>query len=161
LCLELLAPGHRDDHVLRAEQQVVSCEDQAVGADHGAGAAAVGAQSNRGRDVRRWDMRVNANGGAENFFEQKYGCVHVDVPRIRLGPQTCRFKRDRSERVAKKKRRSLTRPPQLRKSKGLTSRSSPAHRASRFHWRESKASAAPRRDRARCTSDSNTTRRAA
>ncbi len=41
-------------------------------------------------------MRVNANGGAENFFEQKYRRVHVDVPRIRLGPWTCCFKRDRS-----------------------------------------------------------------
>ena len=107
---ELLAAGHRDDHVFRAEQQVMDGEDQAVGADDGAGAAAVGAEANRGRNVRRRDMRVNADGGAQNFLEQEWRCVHGDILRIRLGPRTCGFKRDRS---AKKNRRSLARPPQV------------------------------------------------
>ena len=75
---ELIAAGHRDDHVFRAEQQVVNGEDEAVGADDGAGAAAVGAEADRGRDVGRGDMRVNADGGAQNFVEQEWRCVHGD-----------------------------------------------------------------------------------
>ena len=77
---ELIPAGHRDDHVFRAEQQVVHGEDQAVGADDGAGAAAVGAEADCGRDVRRRDMRVHADGGAQNFLEQEWRCVHDRCP---------------------------------------------------------------------------------
>ena len=68
--LMLIAVGHRDDHAFRAEQQVVDGQDEAVGADQGAGAAAVGAEADRGRDVRRRDLRMHADGRAHNFLEQ-------------------------------------------------------------------------------------------
>jgi len=38
------------------KEQVVDGEDEAVGADDGAGTAAVGAEANGGRDVGRWDV---------------------------------------------------------------------------------------------------------
>ena len=75
-CFELLAAGHRDDHVLRAEEEIVNGQDKAVGADDGAGAAAVGTEADRGRDMGRGDMRMDADGGAQNFFEQKRRGVH-------------------------------------------------------------------------------------
>src|SRR5271156_2814987 len=80
LRLELIAAGHRDDHVFRAEQQVVDGEDEAVGTDDGAAAAAGGAQPDRGRDMRRRDMRMDADGGAQNFLEQEWRCVHSNRP---------------------------------------------------------------------------------
>jgi hypothetical protein len=37
---------------------------------------------------------MNADGGAQNFLEQEWRCVHGDILRIRLGPRNCGFKRD-------------------------------------------------------------------
>src|SRR5271163_1341306 len=73
-------------------------EDETVGADYCAGAAPVRAEANCGRDVGRRDVRVNANGGAQNFVEQEGWCVHGDVLQIRLGTRTCGFKRERKRK---------------------------------------------------------------
>src|SRR5271156_4106291 len=73
-------------------------EDEAVGADYCAGAAPVRAEANCGRDVGRGDVRVNANGGAQNFVDQEGGGVHGAVLQIRLGPRSCGFKRERKRK---------------------------------------------------------------
>src|SRR5262249_53865673 len=89
----LIAARQGHDYVLGAKQQIVRGQDQAVGANDGPGAAPIGSQPDRGRDVRRRNVRMYPNGRTQSPLQQAYRRIHrSQLFASRLGPRREAFK---------------------------------------------------------------------
>src|SRR5579863_1450693 len=73
---QLLAVGERHHHRLRAHNHVIDGDDHAIVADDRAGAAPIGAEPDRNRRMRLWDLAVDAHGRARNPLEYMNRRVH-------------------------------------------------------------------------------------
>ena len=155
---KLIAIDQRDDDALRAEQHVVDGQDEPVAADQGAGPAPIGAEPNRGGDVRLGNLRMHSHRRARDVLQQSRPGVHrfrslKQMPRgfKRRGP--LRIK-PRSVMCGRQKKGGLAMRPPQDGIKGFTC--SKERDPRRLPAGAAPATAARCRGQARCTSDYRT-----